>query len=156
MYTDEFEINNPLGSHANFHSVSAFYYNFPLEENNSKLLCIFLSALIKHVDLKSFENNQCLQSLVNEINMLEKEGIEIVTQEGNFHVFFILSVILGNNLGLNCLLEFSKSYSANFFCRFCKANKEITRIMHEEDLNYLRNVQNYSEDVVHMNFSETG
>lgn len=156
LYTDDFEINNPLGSHANFHSISSFYYSFPLEENSSKLSYIFLAALIKHVDLKSFGNDQCLHSLVNEINMLEKEGIEIVTQEGNFHVFFILGIILGDNLGLNSLLEFSKSFSANSFCRFCKANKEITRLMHEEDLNCMRNVQNYSEDVVHMNFTETG
>lgn len=29
LYTDEFEINNPLGSHSNFRSVSAFYYSLP-------------------------------------------------------------------------------------------------------------------------------
>lgn len=156
LYTDEFEINNPLGSHANFHSVSAFYYSFPLEDNCSKLSYIYLAALIKHVDLKLFGNDQCLHGLVNEINMLEKEGIDIVTQEGIFHVHFILGIILGDNLGLNSVMEFSKSFSANFFCRFCKANKADTRVMHEEDINCMRNVQNYSEDVVTMNFIETG
>ena len=134
LYTDEFEINNPLGSHANFHSVSAFYYSFPLEDNCSKLSYIYLAALIKHVDLKLFGNDQCLHGLVNEINMLEKEGIDIVTQEGIFHVYFILGIILGDNLGLNSLLEFSKSFSAIFFCRFCKSNKADTRVMREENI----------------------
>lgn len=147
LYTDEFEINNPLGSHSNFHSVSAFYYSFPLEDNCSKLSNIYLAALIKHVDLKLFGNDQCLHGLVNEINMLEKEGIDIVTQEGTFHVYFILGIILGDNLGLNSVLEFSKSFSAKFFCRFCKADKAATWVMHQEDLNCLRNVQNYSEDI---------
>jgi len=29
MYIDDFEINNPLGSHASVHSVSAIYDGFP-------------------------------------------------------------------------------------------------------------------------------
>jgi len=41
IYTDEFEINNPLGPHSNFHSVSAFYYSFPLEDYCSKLSNIY-------------------------------------------------------------------------------------------------------------------
>lgn len=44
---DEFEINNPLGSHSTFQSVSAVYYSFPLAENSSKLTNIFLAALVK-------------------------------------------------------------------------------------------------------------
>ena len=61
-----------------------------------------------------------------------------------------------DNLGLKSLLEFSKSFSANFFCRFCKASKASTRIMHQEDLSHLRNLHNFSDDVASMNFQETG
>jgi len=94
--------------------------------------------------------------LVNEINMLEKEGIDIVTQEGIFHVYFILGIILRDNLVLNIVLEFSKSFSAKFSCRFCKADKAATWVIHEEDLNCLGNVQNYSKDIYTMNFAKTG
>jgi len=59
-------------------------------------------------------------------------------------------------LGLNSLLEFSKSSSANFFCRFCKASKASTITVLEEDSNLLRNAHNYSDDVASMNFAETG
>lgn len=118
LYIGKFEINNPLGSHATFQSVSAIYYNFPLAENCSKLSNIFLASLLKHVDLKSFGNDKCLQSFINEINMLESEGIHILTNEGTFHVHFILGIVLGDNLGLNSLLKFSKSFSANFFLSF--------------------------------------
>lgn len=153
---DEFEINNPLGSHSTFQSVSAVYYSFPLAENSSKLTNIFLAALVKHVDLTSFGNDKCLESLVNEINILENEGINISTEDGRFHVHFVLGIILGDNLGLNSLLEFSKSFSANIFCRFCKAHKSVTKLMHEEDLTCMRNVHNYSVDVASSNFLETG
>jgi len=47
IYIDDFEINNPLGSHATFQSIAAIYYNFPFSVNNSKLSNILLAALIK-------------------------------------------------------------------------------------------------------------
>lgn len=93
---------------------------------------------------------------MNEINILENEGINIKTQDGNFHIYFILGIVLGDNLGLNSLLEISKSFSANYFCRFCKSSKASTKLMLEEDLSLLRNTQNYSDDVASMNFLETG
>jgi len=67
----EFEINNLLGSHSKFQSVSAIYYSFPLAENSSKLRNIFLAALVKHVNLTYFGNDKCLESLVNEINIVK-------------------------------------------------------------------------------------
>lgn len=57
MYIDDFEINNPLGSKSMCHSISAVYYSFPLNEHNSKLTHIFLAALIKSKDLKTFGND---------------------------------------------------------------------------------------------------
>lgn len=35
LYVDDFEINNPLGSHASFQSIADFYYSFPFALNNS-------------------------------------------------------------------------------------------------------------------------
>lgn len=55
LYIDDFEINNPLGSHANFQSITGIYYSFPLLKNNSRLSIIFLAALIKSADLKNLE-----------------------------------------------------------------------------------------------------
>jgi hypothetical protein len=111
--------------------------------------------LIKHINIKSFGNDKCFQSLVNEINNIENEGIDIITKDCNFHVNFILGIVLGDNLGLNSLLEFNKFFSANFFYRFCKATKDSTRVMLEEDLSLLRNPENYSDNVAAMDFSET-
>jgi len=156
IYIDDFEINNPLGSHSNYQSISAIYYSFPLIENNSKLSNIFLAALIKSIDLKEFGNDPCLSQLIDEINYLEKEGINIVTETGEFHVYFILGIILGDNLGLNSILEFGKSFSSNYYCRFCKSHKSISNTLCEESPSCMRNIINYQEDVAKMNFSETG
>ena len=63
---DEFEVNNPLDSHANVQSIAAvLYYYFPLATNNSKLSSIFLAALIKSIDIKEFGNDKCFKILIN-------------------------------------------------------------------------------------------
>lgn len=90
LYVDDFEINNPSGSHATFQSVAAFYYSFPLAQNNSKLSNIFLAALIKSTYIKNFGNDASLKILINELNLLEKEGLTISTSKGDFHVYFLL------------------------------------------------------------------
>lgn len=156
LYIDDFEINNPLGSHATYQSIAAIYYSFPLIENNSKLSNIFLAALIKSTDFKEFGNDPCLLQIIDEINYLANEGIIITTEHGEFKVYFILGLILGDNLGLNSILEFSKSFSSNYYCRFCKTHKTIANKLCEEDGSSMRNANNYLKDVAEMNFSETG
>lgn len=156
MYIDDFEINNPLGSKSMCHSISAVYYSFPLNEHTSKLDHIFLAALIKSKDLKSFGNELCFKKLIDEFNSLENEGMIINTPDGPKQVYFILGLITNDNLGLNSLCDFSKSFSANYFCRFCIANKTVTHFLTEEDPALLRNIENYTADVEKNDFSLTG
>ncbi|KAF0713177.1 C2H2-type domain-containing protein [Aphis craccivora] len=153
---DDVEINNPLGSKSMCHSISAIYYSFSLNEQSSRLDNIFLAALIKSKDLKMFGNDLCFMKLVDEINSLENDGIMIDTPEGSKTVYFILGLLVGDNLGVNSICEFSKSFSANFFCRFCKAPKQLTHSLSHEDSTLLRNIDNYTEDVLKNDFSQTG
>jgi len=153
---DDVEINNPLGSHAMSQSISAIYYSFPLAENSSQLSNIFLAALIKTTDYKKFGNEPCLTHLIQEINVLEKEGIIVTTPSGEFHVHFILGLILGDNLGLNTMLDFSKSFSANYYCRFCKASKSEALELFVENKQLLRTINNYSNDINTNDFKSTG
>lgn len=156
LYMDDVEINNPLGSHAMSQSISAIYYSFPLAENSSQLSNIFLAALIKTIDYKKFGNEPCLTHLIQEINVLEKEGIIVTTPSGEFHVHFILGLILGDNLGLNTMLDFSKSFSANYYCRFCKASKSEALELFVENKQLLRTINNYSNDINTNDFKSTG
>lgn len=156
LYLDDFEINNPLGSHATVQSVCGVYYSFPVLENCSKLDNIFVAAFIKSTDLKQYGNDLSLQCLINELNSLEVDGVLINTKSGTVHVHFILGLILGDNLGLNCILEFSRSISANYYCRFCKINKKDAQKQTEESVQLLRNIQNYKDDVALNDFRTTG
>jgi len=156
LYIDDVEINNPLGSHATIQMISAIYYSFPVLENSSKLSNIFLAGLLKSKDVKDFGNDVCFNHLIDEIIFLEQEGLSISTSKGNIHVHFILAIILGDNLGINSFLEFSKSFSANHFCRFCKVHKNESHNMSIENFELLRNTNNFNTDIIIDNFSLTG
>lgn len=150
LYFDDFEINNPLGTHCQ--PICGIYYSFPLCEINH----IFVAGFIKSKDIKKFGNDASLNYLISQLNEMEHDGIFLDTANGKIKIRFILGLILGDNLGLNSLLGFSKSFSSTFFCRFCKAPKQLTQEMNIEEQIYLRNVENYEDDLKKYSAAETG
>lgn len=125
IYFDEFEVNNPLGTHCQ--PIWGIYYNFPLSYNISKLDNIFIAGFIKSLDLKSFGNEAALKYLVSELNSIEEDVMTLNTTEGDIFVRFILGIVMGDNLGINCICDVVKSFSGNFFCRFCKLLKSASQ-----------------------------
>lgn len=69
---------------------------------------------------------------------------------------FIVCLILGDNLGVNDILGFTKGCNTNFFCRFCKLKKIVTQSQLIEELKALRNYQNYCAYVLIGDLSKTG
>ena len=145
---DDFEINNPLGSHAGSQCITAVYYSFPTLENLSELNNIFVAALFNSKDLKNYGNDLVVNTLIDSIISLDVNGVDIKTSNGSiFKVHFVLGLLLGDNLGLNQLLDFSKSFSANMYCRFCRENRISARILAKENIESLRNETNYKSDI---------
>lgn len=150
LFIDDLEVNNPLGSNSARQSVANIYYCFPCCENNSKLNKIYLAAIIKSVDMKQFGNDNSLITLVTELKDLEEKGIDIRTNQGVKHVHFILGLVLGDNLGLNSILNINTSFNSINYCRFCRDPKSITQRLCEENHLSLRNIENYEEDVTNL------
>lgn len=141
LYIDDSEINNPLGSHCD--PISFLYYSFPVIDNCE----IFLAAALRGKDYKEYGNEKCLRALIRDITILERDGIEIATSEGVKTVHFMLGLFLGDNLGINTVLGFALSFSANFFCRFCKVIKTTTHTQCVANLKLARTVSNYEADL---------
>lgn len=155
LYYDDFAINNVIGPHCS--SIAAFYYSLPtippycLPFNNN-----IFTAMIYNSKFKEHGVDQCVYVLLDIIKKLEIEGITINIEGQAIQLFFILGLIVGDNLGLNSLLSFSSSFSANYYCRFCKSNKQICQ-SHCTEANFImRNRQNYNEDLNANNFKLTG
>lgn len=150
LYIDDSEINNPLGPHAD--PVTFIYYSFPIIDNCD----IYLAALVKGHDYKEFGNEKCLSPLIQAIKQLEENGIVIQTSEGEKTIHFILGLFLGDNLGLNTVLDFTSSFRHSFFCRFCKAMRSTTQTQCIHNPNLSRNRINYAADVAVNDMSSTG
>lgn len=128
LYFDEFEVVNPLGSKRGIHKVGAFYINFKNlpPKWNSSLDNIHLLALCNCLDIKKYGFDSILAPFVADLRKLEsEEGAEIVLPDNSVRVVRgTLSQVCGDNLGLNGLLGFVESFSANMPCRICVGRKD--------------------------------
>lgn len=155
LYQDDVEINNPLGSKAGVHKISALYLSFPLLPYNeiSKLENFLVCCITKTTDIcHGYYRN--LKPLIQILKRLEEEGLNIKINNTEQHVYLVLSNITGDNLGLNGLLGFVKSFSANFFCRICNADKSATKKMTSEDSSLIRTENEFNierdEGTIHL------
>lgn len=157
LYQDDYEINNPLGSKSGNQKISAFYLSFPLLEVNtaSKLKNVFVACITKSISLR-FGQSYNFNMLVTVLRELEQTGIEITINGITEHVYFIMAAFTGDNLGLNTVMGFAKSFAANYFCRICKTHKDTAKTLTRENITSLRNEKNYSSDLLAENVSETG
>lgn len=157
LYQDDFELDNPLGSKAGVDKISAFYMSFPLLSDSeiSKLHNILSCCYIKSSD-SSYGNAANLMPLVTKLKELEESGINVPSKNGTVHVHLILAAITADNLGLNSILGFTKSFSANNFCRICTCNKSVTQKLVMEDCTKFRTIENYNEALLSKDIPTTG
>jgi len=71
----------------------------------------------------SLGNVLFFKDLQKELKDLEQNGIQITILNANYKIFFRLCLILGDNLGLHSIFNFTESFMCNYPCRFCKCNK---------------------------------
>lgn len=155
LYFDDFQINNNLGTHT--YSICGNYINFPTmpEHVISKLEYIFHGSFIATKDLKNSGNETSFYHLVEILKLLE-EGIEIVVEKEKQKVYFILAVIVGDNLAVNSILGFVQSFNSKRYCRVCTRTKDEMRQDVRQHDEFLRNKSNYEQDLLADHFQETG
>ncbi|XP_055907606.1 uncharacterized protein LOC129942617 [Eupeodes corollae] len=155
LYFDDFQINNPLGTHTS--SICACYYTFPTlpQYLQSQLEFLFHAAFISSSYLKKCGNEVTFHHLIEELQHLEN-GIELETDNGKLVVHFVLWLIVGDNLGLNSLFGFVQSFTAKRYCRGCTRTRSEMKADNKEILLSLRTKENYENDLLQDNFLETG
>ena len=130
LYTDEFQVVNPLGNKTKKHKICAVYFtldNLPIEYQ-SKVYTIQLALLCRSEVLKEFGFGLILNRLVEDIKILETEGIIVsATTYGSITLLGSVSVVIADNLGAHDIGGYLLSFTANRVCRFCDATK-VTRV----------------------------
>ena len=120
LYQDDFETNNPLGSHKGIGKVGGVYVVLPCLPPflQSQIENIFLLLMYKSFDQKYVSLRKIFSKAVQELIFLEEKGISIETSTVAKQVHFSLAGVIGDNLEVNTTLGFMKSFSSNLFCRF--------------------------------------
>jgi hypothetical protein len=159
LYYDDYETNDPLGTHASISKCGAVYISIPTlpPKMVSKKENIFLFFLFNPIDRKEFGNKVIFQKAVDELQYLEERGIVVKNDDGRERqIYFQIGLILGDNLGVHGILGFVEGFTALHPCRFCKYHKsQIDTICHESQCE-LRNSENYKVDVLRNDVSSTG
>lgn len=122
----------------------------------SNLRSLFLWAVYKSDDAKTYGIDAVLHPIVEELKGLEKEGIFL--EAGNFKgvVKFSVVQVLGDNLGINAILGYTESFSGNYVCRWSKVHREVQRKQTAVDPELLRTISNHQDNLVIANASLTG
>ena len=145
--------NNPLGSHKGVGKCGAGNGVISIlpPEHQSKIKNNFLFILFNTRDRTVFTNKIIFARVIDEIKYLQKYGITISLPSGEKQIFFVLTLIRGDNLGLHSMLGFNESIRSNFFCRFCLTpNEKINSIFKESDCE-VRTIENYNLQIAEKN-----
>lgn len=159
VYSDDYECNNCLGSHAGKSGkICGVYVLIPClpEALQSKISQIFVAMqfLSKHRKIPN-GNSRIFLPFIDMLNRLQEKGIKINHPQYKT-VKLITSLVLGDNLGLNQILGFTEGFTAKFFCRLCKMeNKDTRDTIYQQD-SLLRNRDNYEQDLAIKNARLTG
>lgn len=155
--SDEFEICNPLSSKANRHIYRIYIVYFTIqnlpERFLSKVRNIYLICLWNADDLKTKHTdfNNIWQMIVHEINYLETRGIDI---DENINLKGTITQLAFDNLGANTSLGFVGSFRSSHYCRHCESSNVECEAMCEENIDTLRSVEKYNEQIKIVDASE--
>lgn len=117
IYYDDIETGDSRGSHAGKRAVGVVEAWIPCEPPSeaSKLTSIILALLFLTKHRKMYGNEAVFGPLIKELKTLRTDGITINVNGSSQKVYFMLVLVLGDNLGLNSILGFVESFGLTFF-----------------------------------------
>ncbi|KYN09486.1 hypothetical protein ALC57_18391 [Trachymyrmex cornetzi] len=147
LFFDDVEVNNPLGSHKGLSKIGTVYCTISClpPEYASMLENIFLLQIHKYTDYKCFGNERIFHNIIKQLTDLENNGLIVNVYGKEYKIFFNLIYIAGDNLGLNSILGFNKSFNSMYSCRICTASKTEYHKQFVENSELIRKIESYSE-----------
>lgn len=123
LYTDDFEVGNPLGTSKKAYKMTAVYWvlaNMP-SKYRSTLHSIQLALLCKVSHVRQYGFAKILHPLIHDLVYLETHGV-YVDRLGE-SVRGTLSYVAADNLAAHSLAGFYECFSVDLFCRFCMVTR---------------------------------
>ncbi|XP_077520203.1 uncharacterized protein LOC144130045 isoform X2 [Amblyomma americanum] len=130
LYSDEFEVCNPLGSKRGKHKMTAVYFsvlNFDAKLR-SALSGIHLVLLVKDKHIATYGFSKILEPLITDVKILANHGITVNRNLVKGSVF----IFTGDNLSSHRIGGFKCTFSQGRICRYCMALRTETGYKHLE------------------------
>lgn len=158
FYNDDFNVDNVQGSHSSSNKLSATYYTVPFfpQKYLHDLQLIFIALIFNAEHRKTYPIKVLFREVLNELSVLENEGLIITVDGKSETVYFAMPLFLGDNLGVHAALGFTEGFRANYPCRGCKIHKLDLQSCFRELQELLRNRSNYACDLALNDLSMTG
>lgn len=147
IYFDDYENNNPLGSHRGISKTGAVYVSIPAlpPQYQAKIENIFLFVLFNTLDSQVFKHPIIFARVVEELNFLIEYGIEIKLSSGSKRIYFELVLFVGDNLAFRSILGLGGSFRAKTFCHHCLITQSEKNAVFLENQCTLRTTNNYND-----------
>ena len=149
LFIDDIECGDSLSSSAGINSLGKVMFSFkdlpPIYSSNLNL--IFPLLIFYSIDAKKYSYRPIFDPLIKELNDLYNNGLIVRYNEKDIVIKFAISHITGDNLGLNKILGYTESFISNFCCRICKMDKSTRNVSLVENVDLLRNKENYNHDL---------
>jgi len=147
LYSDEFEVVNPLGPHKKKHKLMAFYFTLGNlhQRCKSQMSAMFLVLLCKSSSVQKHGLSAIAAVINQEISILENDGIVVDGFPSTIHG--AVAFISGDNLNSNFIGGFNTSFSPNvtYVCRFCLTSNLEMRELNDAGLIRNRTRENYEQ-----------
>ena len=129
MYTDKFEIVNPLGAKRGQQKLVGFYFVVENTETRyrSTLKNIHLTLLVKNKFLQLYGYDTILKPLLDDLKKLETEGVRISVDGKEYCRLGTVIAVCRDNLSSHAIGRFSTRFSSGRICSFCMASKDEIR-----------------------------
>ena len=111
---------------------------------NTQLQNIHLVSLCHYADVKELGYKPFLEPIVADLKILESDGIDIIHNNTLYNIKGSIFSLSHDNLSANSLYGSNKSFRSHFFCRFCKMHLKDTQNMFHENIDLIRNREDYN------------
>lgn len=146
IYYDDFEPNNATSGHAGVHKLGGIYVKLLCLPPYlaSKLWSVIVAMIFHTEDRKEFDNKLILNTLIRMLTELETTGITLESPIGTItKIKVVTCLVVGDNLGLQQILDLKVGFNAHYTCRICMVLKTRRERMTKEDEALLRKIEDY-------------
>jgi len=136
LYTDEFEVCNPIGAKKGKHKLMAVYYVIGNmhAKYRSQLRFTHLALLVKYKYVKNsaYDFSSILKPLIQDLQVLQTEGILI---KRSHTIRGKLVSISAENLSAHAVAGFQQCFNSGRICRHCMIDyQELSEHINEDNL----------------------